>query len=330
MSWEEVKTFLLDEVIELMDEKNLGAAWLDALGRDDDGKILAICIAVDVSSGAIKARHFADILNEIVSPPRKGLLKSIIGSLRNLVSPKAIAFDPREGFGKYVNTPARQEDLICSCSFLPSPLEPDEVYLRVLEIGDFIEYYVGPTFHLTRDPSDVERARRMFFDSEDGVDLAFVKRWWTGRHPNVWVMSNNDFKRIVNGLAKEDKASVINDALGLNLKKGSGIDGRPELVAVKYPKDFDLWCGQPTTLDATWITSGGYYLSFGNEDSWGRTQSCSGNHKPTRERVHSKFKNLTPGFRTHYIGLSDEPAEQRSILIDEGYNRFRMAIGARA
>jgi hypothetical protein len=78
-------------------------------------------------------------------------------------------------------------------------------------------------------------------------------------------MSFEDLNRLLEGKDAEERGELVIDALGLPIRNGVGESNRPELVAVKYPEHFSIGCVQPTTLDAWWIDSGGYYLSYGNE-----------------------------------------------------------------
>jgi hypothetical protein len=167
----------------------------------------------------------------------------------------------------------------------------------------------------------------MYFSPGDGIDLSSVRKWWRGRLPNVWVMSFEDLNRLLEGKDAEERGELVIDALGLPIRNGVGESNRPELVAVKYPEHFSIGCVQPTTLDAWWIDSGGYYLSYGNEDAWGRTHSLTGNRPSQRERVHSHFKNLTPGYSTYYIGVVRLPVERREKLLEEAYRRFAAVAG---
>jgi hypothetical protein len=137
----------------------------------------------------------------------------------------------------------------------------------------------------------------------------------------VFVLSDDELTRLLDGAP--DKGWLVNDALGLGIRDGAGASGLPELIAVKYPKKLGIHCLQPTTLDAGWTKPGWYFVSRTNIDSWGLTQSCSGDSACVRERVHSGLTEVPAGFSGFIIGVSDAPLiEDRAKLLEEAYRRI--------
>jgi len=216
---------------------------------------------------------------------------------------------------------------ICTSQLRPNPHDADVTYARVLELGDFIEYYVGRGY--TSSPTQVHRIKTMYFDRVGGVNLGEIEGWWQSRLPSVWVMQFDDLEDLLRGVRGDRRGTVVCDAMGLNIYEGLAPDGRPDLVAVIYPKPFSVGCRQPSTLDAWWIDSGRFYVSYLKVDNWGRTHSVSGTCGSQRERVHSLFKDLTRGFKTYYIGIATPPVEDRDALLDAAYQRFLRGMRGR-
>ena len=114
--------------------------------------------------------------------------------------------------------------------------------------------------------------------------------------------------------------TVLIDALGFG--KPIGIDNRlPELVAVLYPPKIPVRSAQPTTVDAFWWTEGGFYVSYHNEDYWGRTQSSSGKIPPVKERVHPKIDRLTDDYVAVRLGTPTEPNVNSKVPLQTAYAR---------
>jgi hypothetical protein len=304
MSWDKIKKFLLDNVIDSMNDPTRGRKWLNALEKKScpDGKRLGACIAIDVKSGALTGQTFADILDTMDTSP-------------------AALKDACRAFGITLAKHPKQAAFICASQYSGDPLPKTNHYVRVLSLDAFIEFYVQPTYAaIGFDQVSLDDVRTMFFDEPVHSNLGEIEAWWSGRNGNVWVLSYEDLDKLVGQSTGAERASLLNDALGM------GIDGKdlhwPELVAVYYPSDLDVECRQPTTLDASWDMPGSYYVSYGNFDRWGRTHSCSGERERIRERVHLKFKNLTRDYSIYQLGIVSDLKVDRNKLLDEAFTRF--------
>jgi hypothetical protein len=65
--WEMVRA-LLALVIALCSPPSRGRKWLTELEKSDEGRRLGVCLAIDLSSGALDPQTVAEIVNS----PRKG------------------------------------------------------------------------------------------------------------------------------------------------------------------------------------------------------------------------------------------------------------------
>jgi len=170
MAWSHVQALLEDTLIRHLKDPSRGAEWLKSLELCDggiDGLVLGCCIAIDVASGALRTASYIEILDNLGS------------DLNNARTEFAIALA-----GRIART-----SLTCASRLPAEPLGDGDRYARVMELGDFITYYAGPTYHYSLDPADVAEVQRVFFDDPLASNLGDIKEWWTGRMGNVWVLS---------------------------------------------------------------------------------------------------------------------------------------------
>lgn len=300
-NWIDVETYLTNKIIPLLKSRRVGKEWLRKLPIDNFGMLLGINMAIDIASGAIPPEVFVNIIDSIKSP----------------------FFNARLAFFKAQNNHPKKDEFVCA-SKINTPILTNNTYLRVLEIEDFADYYVRPSFSfLPYDPPDIKEIRRRYFKKR--TSLANIDNWYNGSYNRVWVMSKAEFNSICSSYPKHDHGSIFNDALGIGYKYGGGLKGKPEMVAIEYPKNFSLVCKQPTLLDSQWKIEPIWYISENNKDGWGRTQSCSGTYDGIKERVHSSFKNLSRKYFAVYIGLSKTPMMNENALMNEAYYRFEIA-----
>lgn len=298
MPWLDVKTVLLDRVIPLMTDQGKGREWVEVLEHSPDGPRLGACIAIDVVSGSLPPDIFASVLDLINLP----------------------ITDARWSFADAVER--HPDNFVCASSFTPTPLEHDDVYVRVLELGNFITYYAGPAHsYSSLDPDDVREVQRVFFSPDDDEEWPDIDVEWSGSMGRIFVLSHKELTNLIDGIT--DKGAVVNDSLGLGKDRGVGDDDKPLFVKVIYPDDFSYTCVQPTTLDVPWTYPTWFYLSYGDADTWGRTHSCSGRGKNVRERVHFRLAYLTGSYSGRIIGTASSPlVADRYSLLAEAYNRL--------
>jgi hypothetical protein len=196
---------------------------------------------------------------------------------------------------------------------------PDEC-ARVLEIGQFIRYCLPEETGTMEDP---KFTRNRYFSGPQGRPMGGVTRVFSGSRRRVWIVPTAD----LNQLRKEHgekSGSVIRDALGLPFQEGVGEGGRPELVAVIYPKPPKLQSAQPSSLDAVWTSSPCYFVSTKSSSGWGRTHSCSGTGPTCGERVHSELDGLSNDFRGIYLGVaSTTDGDNWRAVLAEAYRRLQ-------
>jgi hypothetical protein len=292
-TWEHVIQ-ILSPVFDLMADHAKGARWLEEAKVTNNGQRLAVCLAIDIASGALDRTLAASILDRLQSGAKdaEANFASIQGESTSFTS----SFSAR----------------------VPSTSIP---YVRVLELGDFILYYLPATAE-TLDEVSVERVRLKYLSDPEGYSLGEITAWWSGSRDTVWITSSEDVEWLKQQYPAGEFASTLMDALGLTFSHGVGSGGKFELVAVTYPTDAPVACWQPTALDSGWARGGGFYLSYVKQDNWGRTQSCSGDLPSIRERIHKKFQGLTDDFYLRGIGNTGKPPADEVKLLQAAYERL--------
>jgi hypothetical protein len=294
MNWQLVERIIRDKIIAKMTKPNNGIRWMQGLHTCKDGYLLGVCIAIDVESGALDPKTYADILDGLRLPLK----------------------DARLAFGRVV----RSQRFLGLTNFVSTKLNPTDSYVRIMDLVDFIEYYIHPDFKLTSSPRDIHIVKAMFFKKRPPASLSLIRNWTAGPTGRVWIISNKEYKSLVRGKGEREGSTLLNDAVGLGYKRKVGKE--PEIIALLYPPKFSVGVYQPTSLDAQWVRPGGYYVAFGEYDSWGRTHSVSGIHQPVSERIHSLFKGLTHEYRLETVGASRPIKPDRGKLLEEAFRRL--------
>ncbi len=294
-----------------------GCEWLTALSQNNTGRLLLVCLAIDLKAEAMSPDQFNDVLNAL---PQDSI--DICQAIARKLLVDAHSTSPR---------------WICGSRLPSGILDTKERFIRVLELGDFIRFYVRPSLAKGMRPEQVEEVLRQFFDDDDGMTLGDISAWWTGGHGRVWVLPLSEFLQLRDRANPREPGSVYLDALGLPFPPGEGVGlgGSPHVVAVEYPDYGTLSAEkncepkQPTALDATWDSPSPMYVSHGKEDGWGRTHSCTGQkylesrYGTARERVHGKFEGLTWHFRALNVGpASPQFGLQTEKVLSAAINRF--------
>lgn len=303
MCWQAARETLMGAVV-LTRNSSAGTAWLEQLPDAVDGDLLGICLAIDLISGAIASKTIAEIIDDL--PDGNG--------------------DARSKFYDAVNR--RVPSVRCQSQLTPTTVEPTS-YVRVIELGDFILYYLRPTYPYTTDPADVATVRRLFLQRTPRP-LGDITNPWSGRHQIVWVVPQQEVQNVLVASANANVAAAeLADRLGLALNGGVGPNNALELLAVTYPLSFEsdhgIRCHQPTSLDANWGNLETLYVSHGRDDGWGRTRSCGGTRPGMPERVHSEIPRLNDGFTLSALGVTAPPSTNRSNILDDACGRLTVA-----
>ena len=302
MSWEVVRNELLLTVVRSMGDKKIGERWIDLLGQTLDGQRLGACIVIDVRSGALSSIVFASILDSL-DFSQEDAQNNACWAFQNAVeSHPGNQSQPEKGH------------FACGSSFSVQ-ISTSDVYVRILDLGDFITYLLDtndrPMSALSED--DRARARRMYF-SREYEPWEEIERMWTGSMGRAFITSLEDLNSLIED--QVDPGYIVNDALGL------GYSGKLEFVAVKYPDDLKMTCYQPTTLDTVW-SNHNWYVSYGSNNCWGLTHRCSGNGQQARERVHRTLESVYEGFSGKYIGKPRATlVEDREKLLRDAFDRM--------
>lgn len=251
--------------------------WLERLSETESCLHLAYCILIDVKTELVAPETFARVLE----------LMDLDAA--NLVAEFGRAVDRMEAQGEALTWDGR-----LTHDNAHTPIE----CARVLEIGQFIRYCL-PERPGTLDNSSLKRVRLTYFKTPEGGPLGRVTRVFSGGRRRVWVLPQEDLENL-----RKLGAAVIKDALGLPIKNGVGDGGRPELVAIIYPRSAALRSTQPTSLDATWTGGPCYFLPAKSVGGWGQTHSCSGSGPSCRERVHAQLDGLSNSYRGLHLGVA--------------------------
>jgi hypothetical protein len=282
-SWAKVLAILKGALLPLVQKPAEVELWFDSLNSSLDAQRLAISLAIDLVAGAYHDET-------------KILLAQVLDTLDYFAAEKNIEF------GRRLMECPRRKELYCASLF--STDEAPESYVSVIHLVKFIDR-AGSAFGYANTTEDKALIRRRYRRGFQARALRGYGTWWTGEEQIVWVTCADRFKKKWQ-LSDTDLASEVMDALGLPTP-GYVQDGVPlEYVAVLYPPQFDRLAHQPTTLDAWWSDPGHWYLSTGNLDKWGRTQSLSGRVESQLERVHWAFllEQIGAGYGLWYLGAA--------------------------
>lgn len=270
--------------------------WIHGLSRTETGQRLAICLAIDLQTGAISARDIDPIVT------------SLPDATTDVVSHFSTTLDRHPD----------KERLREGKSLTVEALPDHDFYVRVLQITSYVTHYLK-SFEYSLDLTDLNEVQDVFFskslfDPAGGSQVSYVKDYWKGRNDTVWVTRFSELQRAA-GSGGPHSGAAVNDALGLGFPVAG--DNIPVLVAVRYPAEFGVPCLKPTTFVADWTTSAGYYLSDASRSGWGKTQSCTGQIEGVHERVHESFPGLSKEFAAYYIGpVSSFVASFANFLVE--------------
>jgi hypothetical protein len=294
-SWAKVEGILIAELGSRIQDASRLSSLFNNLIRTNDGKRLAISLAIDL---AVKA----------FSAPTVESLVAILNS----IDPSA---DARVEFGRLLEASPNRDALYCASQFFATDV--GDGYLTVVSLKKFIDC-AGAAFGYTDDPED-ESLLKLRFASLGPMTATGFGYWWSHEHRIVWVTCARRFMDRWTQADPATRASVIKDAMGLPrppyLLPGHLLD----YFAFRYPPGFRRPLYQPTSLDAWWRDPA-WYLSYRKENGWGRTRSISGQRESEWERVHRafQFESISSEYGLWYLGTAAECPEDLDGAIDAG------------
>jgi hypothetical protein len=281
--WAKVLAILKDALLPIVQKPAEVEAWLDSLELSLHEKRLAICLAIDLAVGAY-------------NDETKKLIAQVLDGLDYSVTDRSIEFGQR-----LMAHPLRHQ-LYCASLFSAS--EATEDYVSIIHLVKFIGS-AGAAFGYVDTAEDKTLIRRRYGQGFRPRPLRGYGSWWTGEDQVVWITCARRFSQQWQ-LSNSNLASQVKDALGLPTPDYIADGSTLEYVVVHYPLGFDRLAYQPTTLDARWADFGQWYLSAGNLDRWGRTQSISGKFDSQVERVHRAhtFEKVGSSYGLWYLGTA--------------------------
>ncbi|HWB96037.1 MAG TPA: hypothetical protein VG672_05030 [Bryobacteraceae bacterium] len=299
-----IQSLLEQRIVHPLKDRARATSWLNSLQKSPAGRLLAISIALDLVSDAVDDSIYRDVLRSLPAP----------------------AGNPCQEFAAALHKHPEYEGKLLGVSRIrPRPLEEGDHFVRVLEIGTFVKFYDAPRSGRGLRLDEVTEVRQLYFEDGSYSDLGDIREVWSGKNGRVWVLPLRDLNAAREAAAREQPGTPVLDALGIPLRQGFGPDYLPDLVAIHYPPDWKTENPprQPTAIDADWQSEEIYYISYGAEDGWGRTHSCSGSASSCRERVHGPFAPLNHGFRGEHIGPAKPLASgDLEHVVQEAYRRF--------
>jgi hypothetical protein len=282
--WAKVLQILKDYLLPFVQNPAAVGRWFDSLESSPDGRRLAISLAIDLVVGAY--RKDAQVM-----------LGQILDRVDHAAAEGSIEF------GRQLHEHPHRQDLYCA-STIPTT-DVGTGYASVITLVKFIAC-AGFAFGFADTSEDKALLRKRYGGGSQARPLRGYETWWTAENQIVWITCARRFFEKWRACDNEKRASEVKDALGLPtppyVKNGIPL----EYVAVCYPAGFDRPAHQPTALDAWWLDSGQWYLSYAKLDGWGRSQSISGTHESQVERVHRAhpFEQVGSDYSLWYLGMA--------------------------
>jgi hypothetical protein len=296
------------------------AQWLDDIEPTDTGKLLALCLSMDLHTGLVSVANCTEILERLPAT-RSGKAS------RDLVEARRSYEREHPPQMRCLNADACWDDDAYKHGFV-----------RVMEIERFARFYDSPRSGRGLSSEEIAEVREEYFGPGSEEDFADITAVWTGRNDRSWILPLPQYREMVEQALESEGdsegtglADMFLDSLGLSMPDGRGrANGGPDLVAVIYaPGCRTLECRQPTALDATWEEEEVFFVSYGRLDGWGRTHSLYGQREGRRERIHGPFAPLTSAFRGEYIGEATKPTLSMEHVLKEVARRYQEFVLAK-
>lgn len=269
---------------------------LDCSNYDIDSKRLLYCIGIDTKFNIVDKSKYINVFNNIDYD---------------------LSSKPQEKFQKIIELDNAKyhffSDKCCKIG--------DDQYCGMIKLWVFTNYYIDGLYSNDDLPFIRERLQKGDFKTILISNNSSVKP------RNVsWVTLLSEISAIKE-VAKSNNYNIINyicHKLGLYWGNvGSDFEIRPEWVNLIYPKDIDENFYQPIAVNAEWRTPKGLYLSYKDEDEFGRTRSQTEdyNHNGVKERVHFRIEKDYI-YNAIYLGKAEINNINTDKIIDSAKKRF--------
>lgn len=307
VQWDQAWAFLVDKLLNLLSP--YGYLNLRALPASSKGKLLATCMAIDIVAEALSPPQIAKIFDKLADGPND-ICDRIADDL----------------------TKAEFDALNCASRLECPPLAEGDAYVTVMEISSFMRKFVKPNTGEELSPDEIQRACRMFFEGD--CDLSSLAKCELGKSNRLWVFPKSQFEQLRERMSRDagKGAQILIDALGMSYRRGFGVGNLLHLVAIIHPAGRECGAKQPTAFDAHWRETHVQFISFGKEDGWGRTYSCTGSRYfesddegMPRERVHRDQSGLL-GFTGKSLGYAGPLGNiTQEMVLNAALKRFARA-----
>lgn len=308
--WRKAISIIDSKLLIALKQRQKLRAWLNMLGKEsEDGERLVLCVAIDLASEAYRPEKLSDI---------RMLFASIDVNAPNARSEFSTRLVQLNDTGL----------LNCASRFSGNKDHVSPAYAVVMRIEKFF-YCAGTSLFRDTRPDRIRLQRRIARNPK--FRLRSPDAWWTHNKGIVWLAAADELQKLLDAVSLDKRASSAKNALGIrhpNIKPETPV----EYVLVEYSPSFSQPCYQPTALDAWWKDKGQYYLSWHEDDNWGRTQNCLGTSttENLRERVHQCYRGTKCEFTMTYLGVypgdaafATELKAGRKALREAAYNRLQ-------
>jgi hypothetical protein len=297
--------------------KNTVGQFIDEINNVSkmDACRLLLCIGIDLQSGAVTASVACDII-----------LKTVAKRVELWEKCQSFPEDKKPGLLAALGNVIREtnKESIFRSNFLAENHDP---YVQVVSTSKLIQH--------TQDQAQgklAEDNKRVYLSQMFKKRTIPVARW-KQNNSTVFVVHQDDYM-----LEVENGIDQVLDALGVEANMTEVIDG--EYVSLFYQDDFEGTFFQPCTFHGNWGSfdeskskvndANPYFISYIDQDGYGRTHSTSGNKQPARERVHSGFAKASRIFQFRYIRHAPlQTANFQQVIdrnpgtaVDEAYKRY--------
>lgn len=271
--------------------------WIhDCMNSDQDSRRLLCCLAIDLNSQLVSTDQLVDVFEEM--------------DFGNKKNPKLIFQDALN----------KENGRLHDFSLVGQSYEGQ--FCTLIKLETFMHHILNFD-HYTSEDEDlvIQRLKAGYY-----TNLVLKEKRGAPPREVCWVAQNEVIKEVL----KYSKAESLNEAdelcdrLGLYRDHmGTEFDPLPTYVLLSYPIKMNLQLYQPISLNADWKSTEGLYLSYKNEDTFGRTRPCTSGdfNRSIRERVHHRI-NQEYSYSASFIGRTSKGHRNTANIINDALIRF--------